>query len=77
MKKSAMTRFSLLLATACIVLTSQLDGRRSKGYTKKSMYSGYGKPSKVNGKIKTKSTSGHFKKTSKGHTYVFSYSRSK
>jgi hypothetical protein len=40
----------------------------SKAYTKKPPYAGYGKPSKANGYPKTKITSGHMKKTSKGYT---------
>jgi len=47
-----------------------------KPYTKKASYAGYGKPSKVNGLPKTKITSGHVKKTSKGYTYVNPYARS-
>ena len=48
-----------------------------KPYSKKASYAGYGKPSKVNGQPKTKITSGHVKKTSKGYTYVNPYARSK
>ncbi len=48
-----------------------------KPYVKKAPYAGYGKPSKVNGKPKTKITSGHVKKTSKGYTYVNPYAKSK
>lgn len=48
-----------------------------KSYSKKAPYAGYGKPSKVNGQPKTKITSGHVKKTSKGYTYVNPYARSK
>lgn len=46
-------------------------------YSKKASYSGYGKRSKVNGLPKTKITSGHVKRTSKGYTYVNPYARSK
>lgn len=46
-------------------------------YSKKAPYSGYGKRSKVNGLPKTKITSGHVKRTSKGYTYVNPYARSK
>lgn len=49
----------------------------SKTYTKKAPYAGYGKPSKANGLPKTKTTSGHMKKTSKGYTYVNPYARSR
>lgn len=48
-----------------------------KPYVKKAPYAGYGKPSKVNGQPKTKTTSGHVKKTNKGYTYVNPYARSK
>ncbi|KKM60715.1 MAG: hypothetical protein K940chlam5_01228 [Candidatus Anoxychlamydiales bacterium] len=48
-----------------------------KSYAKKSPYQGYGKPSKVNGLPKCKTTSGHVKKTSKGYTYVNPYAKSK
>ena len=48
-----------------------------KPYSKKAPYAGYGKPSKVNGLPKTKITSGHVKKTSKGYTHVNPYARSK
>lgn len=46
-------------------------------YTKKRPYQGFGKRSVVNNKIKTKSTRGHFKKTSKGVTFVNPYARSR
>ena len=48
-----------------------------KPYTKKAPCAGFGKPSKVNGLPKTKITSGHVKKNSKGYTYVNPYARSK
>lgn len=48
-----------------------------KPYAKKAPYAGYGKPSKVNGLPKTKITSGHVKRTSKGYTYVNPYARSR
>lgn len=49
----------------------------TKSYTKKAPYAGYGKPSKVNGQPKTRISSGHVKRTSKGYTYVNPYARSK
>ena len=48
---------------------------RTKSYQKKSAYEGFGKPSKANGKIKTKSTHGYFK-PSNGYKFVNPYSRS-
>ena len=49
-----------------------------KSYTKKAPYQGYGKPSKVTGRPKTKVVSGHVKRTrSGGYTHVNPYARSK
>lgn len=49
-----------------------------KSYAKKNICAGFGKKSSVNRKIKTKRTSGHWKKTGKNRSaiYVNSYSRS-
>lgn len=63
---------SLIVSTLLLASSSDLVA-----YTKKAPYAGYGKPSKVNGQIKTKHVTGHVKKTSKGYTYVNPYSRSK
>lgn len=52
-------------------------GTKSKTYTKKTSYEGFGKPSKVNRLPKTKNISGHSKRTSNGFTYVNPYARSK
>lgn len=49
----------------------------SKGYRKKGPYEGLGKKSERTGQIKTKPVRGHFKKTSKGYTYVNPYAKSK
>ena len=50
----------------------------SKAYVKKTPCADFGKPSATTGKIKTKRTEGHWKKTGKSRntTYVNSYSRS-
>lgn len=45
-------------------------------YSPKSPHSGFGKKSSVNGKIKTKSVSGHFK-PSNGYKFVNPYSRTR
>jgi len=60
--------FIKLLAIICLFSTNQL-------FSKKAMYEGFGKVSKSTGKIKVKSTKGHFK-PSNGYKYVNSYSRS-
>lgn len=62
--------------------TNNLDAAPRKSYSrasysKKAPYAGYGKPSKVNGLPKCKTTSGYTKRTSKGYTYVNPYARSK
>jgi hypothetical protein len=84
--------FSLALLTTMFLSVGELSAAPKKFYTQKSYsakttikkpyvkkapYAGYGKPSKVNGQPKTKITSGHVKKTSKGYTYVNPYARSK
>lgn len=84
--------FSLVLLAMSVLSVSELSaaprksyGSKScstksyakKSYSKKAAYAGYGKLSKVNGLPKTKITSGHMKKTSKGYTYVNPYARSK
>lgn len=84
--------FSLALLATTILSVGELSAAPKKAYTQKSSstkattkkpyvkkapYAGYGKPSKVNGQPKTKTTSGHVKKTSKGYTYVNPYARSK
>lgn len=51
--------------------------RSSRTYTKKAPNAGFGKPSKVNRLPKTKTITGHTKRTSKGYTYVNPYARSK
>lgn len=55
---------------------SPAKNQNKKSYAKKAPYEGYGKPSKVNGRPKTKIVSGHTKKTSKGYTYVNPYAKS-
>jgi hypothetical protein len=47
-----------------------------KSHQKKMAYEGFGKPSKANGRIKTKTTRGYFK-PSNGYKFVNPYSRSK
>ena len=49
---------------------------RTKKSTPKRAYEGFGKPSKANGRIKTKTTHGYFK-PSNGYKFVNPYSRSK
>lgn len=84
--------FVLAIAVTTILSTTQLSGQARKSYTakpyspkncnrtvcpKKAPYAGYGKLSQVNGLPKTKTISGHVKKTTQGHTYVNPYARSK
>lgn len=84
--------FGLALLTTTLLSVSDLSAapRKSYGsksyttknysqkpYVKKSPYAGYGQPSKINSRPKTKIVSGHVKKTSKGYTYVNPYARSK
>jgi len=76
MKKNLKILFGCLLAVTCVASICILSAY-SKGYTKKTAYSGFGKRSSINGLPKTKITSGHMKKTSKGYTYVNPYARSK
>lgn len=51
--------------------------KKTQSYTKKASLEGLGKPSKANNLPKTKVTSGHVKRTSKGYTQVNPYARSK
>lgn len=57
--------------------SSYITPKKTKSYTKKASLEGLGKPSKANKLPKTKVTSGHVKKTSKGYTHVNPYARSK
>jgi hypothetical protein len=71
--------FSLLFITGG--LNNEISAKRSsfnyiKKTTPKSAYEGFGRPSKANGRIKTKSTHGYFK-PSNGYKYINPYSRSK
>jgi hypothetical protein len=77
---------SLLIFFACGIHINQATASRkssftvhkaSKPYTKKAPYAGLGKKSSANGLIKAKGVSGHFKKTSKGYTFVNPYAKSK
>ncbi len=65
----------------CLIFFAQIESKSiksSKKYQPKKMYSGLGKKSKVNGLIKAKGTSGHWKGNPlKGYKFVNSYSRSK
>lgn len=72
-----MKKISSLMMTFALALSLMAFSSNLEAYTKKAPYQGYGKPSKVNGLPKFKTTSGHFKKTSKGYTYVNPYARSK
>ena len=67
-----------------ILSSNQIEARSrgrvtgfKKSYLRKSPYAGLGKKSRVNGLIKTKSISGHGKRTNKGYRYVNPYARSK
>jgi hypothetical protein len=73
-----------LLSLMCFGLLAQgmhARSRRSFGYprtyVKKTPCAGFGQRSSANGRIKVKRSSGHFKKTCKGYTYVNSYARSR
>lgn len=56
---------------------STFSSKRTKRstYSAKAPYSGFGQKSKVTGKIKTKSVSGHFK-PSNNYKFINAYSRS-
>ncbi len=71
-KKSYYPKFTPDYTPKAVVAKS-----RGSSYKKAAPYAGYGKRSTVNGLPKTKTTSGHVKKTSKGYTYVNPYARSK
>lgn len=60
-----------------IKLSKPIKHNRAKPYVKKTPYAGLGKKSSANGLIKAKGVSGHFKKTSTGHTFVNPYAKSK
>ena len=64
----------------CVALVNSAYAKKTSfGYSKttsKPAYEGFGKPSKINGRIKTKTTHGYFK-PSKGYRFVNPYSRSK
>jgi len=83
MKKIAIA--ILCSALVCLVSITTLQARAKwskaaskKTYVKKLSYAGFGKKSTVNGKIKTKRTTGYWKKAglNRNVTYVSSYSRS-
>ncbi len=69
--------FTITLALYMAIPTQFNARSATRNYTKKAPYAGMGKQSKRNGLIKTKSISGHGKRTKKGYTYVNSYARSK
>jgi hypothetical protein len=85
MKKLSSVFFSLLLIVMSMISSNELSAARRtslrtykiRTYTKKAPYSGLGKTSKINGRIKSKGISGHGKRTTKGYTYVNPYARSK
>jgi len=64
----------LALTFSCIAIYPK-SFKSSYRYTKKTPYAGFGKKSSNTGRIKTKSTKGHFKK-GLGYKFVHSYSRS-
>ncbi len=71
-------RMPRVKARACTRSVSKVRAQRTTcAYVKKTPYQGFGKRSRVNNRIKTKSTSGHFKRTSKGVTFVNPYARSR
>ncbi len=74
MNKFFMKSITMLSIIVFGLLSSDLYAKKS--YQQKSIYQGYGKVSKVTGKIKTKSVKGHFK-PSNGYKYVNSYSKSR
>lgn len=81
MKKHFQTFFSILILILCITSTEKLQAKkysfgRSKSYTTKAPYSGFGKVSKSTGRIKTKSVRGYFK-PSNGYKFVNPYSKSR
>lgn len=78
MKKLLIFSFFIFITMA---LTNETFARkasfcRTKKYTSKPAYAGLGKPSKVNGCIKMKTTHGYFK-PSNGYKFVNPYARSK
>ena len=78
MKKASITIFTTFSLIICLASADSLyPYPKTRSYSKKSAYSDFGKPSKVNRLPKTKSTSGHMKRTSRGYTYVNPYYRSK
>jgi hypothetical protein len=77
MKKHSKSIFKTVLLILSISITGDLLAARTKSYTKKPAYSGFGRPSKVNRLPRTKSTSGHYKRSNRGYTYVNPYYRSK
>ncbi len=71
----------IFFVITCICIIEIHAARRSsfkvnKGYTTKAPYVGFGQKSSVNGRIKTKTTRGHFK-PSNGYKFVNPYARSK
>lgn len=68
--------FFLTLSYSQNTYARRLSLGKSKSYQKKSAYEGFGKPSKANGRIKTKTTRGYFK-PSNGYKFVNPYSRSR
>lgn len=80
-KKIFITIFCSLLAITVVQIgTLNAYGKKSylhkaKSYTPKALYSGLGKKSSVNGRIKAKPVSGYFK-PSNGYKFVNSYARS-
>lgn len=77
MKKTLISLFFLFISIASTnaVYVKRTSLNRTK-HTPKPAYDGFGKPSKANGRIKTKSTRGYFK-PSNGYKFVNPYSRSK
>ncbi len=68
----------LILLFIYMAIPTQFNARSvTRSYTKKAPYLGMGRQSKRNGLIKTKSISGHSKRTKKGYTSVNPYARSK
>ena len=82
-KKHLLKIITFLILITCI-LVEKLDAKirntfsfpKTKSYTKKAPYFGYGKRSSVNSKIKTKAVKGYFQ-PSRGYKFVNPYARSK
>lgn len=73
-----MNRVYKAVSKALVVLITffSINYTKTKKYVKKPAYSNFGAKSKKSGQYRIKSTSGHYKRTSKGYTYVNPYYKS-